>query len=1242
MNIMQWNSQSLTYNKNVFKKFLHDNNIHIAIISETWLKPHVKFNINGYTVVRNDCGNSHNGVAIIIHKSLHFQQVSTHFDDALQNVVIQIQIYRKLITIVSFYCPPNSTPRFNKNKLNTLFKSLSKPMIVAGDFNAHHTVWGCTNIDSRGRDIIDIMEENDLVLLNDGSPTTVGSFSHRPNGLDLTMVSSSLSLSCEWMVCDTPLAGYHLPTVTKYIFDSVSYLAEPSQSIPKYVNHNLVDWSKYKNKVNEELKNYAININDPLDSYDKFCSILSSAMNNSVIKSKTNKQSNLTNPQGGNRKIFLPLPWWNEKCTKVVDNCKQAYVTFKSSASMDNFIAFKRAQAIKKVVLKAECRDSWEKFCSSVNRLVPMSHVWAKMRKFNRTFTYNKSFLSTEWIHDFLHKYTPATVENVPEFGSCNRPDPPPSTAFLNDTFTLVELKSALKSRKDTTCGLDGISYKMLKFLDQSGSQLLLDIINLLWHSNLIPREWKIDCLVPILKPEKDPNVADSYRPITLSSCVGKIFEQLLKQRIEFFIEHNNILPKNQFGFRRGYSARESLSHLSMDVSEARHENKVLVAVFLDIVGAFNNVNLHILSSILTSLQFPKKIVSWIFGFLHGREIFVKYNNNLVGSRFSFKGVSQGGILSPLMFILYIHRLNLELGCDVSNLQFADDLVVYCTGRDVQEINRKLNYSLLGLKKYFDHLNLEVSHEKSKIVIFSSKSTRSIEVFYDNHLLPIESHTRFLGVIFQGNGKWNKYVDCLSDRALKACNILKSLAGISWGSDPKILLTLYKSLVRSHFEYGFMCYSHISNLVEKLNKIQNRCLRIIMGAMISTPIISMQIEANIPPLSLRFKYLKFKFLLSLLSIRNHPLISKLNQCLSQHRSSTYLNKDWPQIKQLKSNYNLNEYTCLPCYSGSYLSKFCEMNIIIDKTLKFKQDVYAKLNEFVEYRHVYTDGAKNNNAVAIAYYDAYIKKGSGYMIPEAASIFTAESSAILASLDHIEQQVYHKWVIVSDCMSVLKALSNPRHDAKTSYIIHLIRQRYFEISQYKSVILFWTPSHVGVFGNDSADFLARSITNTPNVSVSIKQIPLPVSDLLVHVKAKLIQDLKNLWVQVAESKGKWYAEINNKIRSPWFNKDKKYYNRKFFTTLCRLRLGHCRFNAHLHRLNIISSPICNFCNSEPQTLHHIFFDCSTFSVARLVFIDNLLNVYGSAEEIPRSLQQLLRNVNCFKAIYEFIVSTVVDI
>jgi endonuclease/exonuclease/phosphatase (EEP) superfamily protein YafD len=68
--------------------------------------------------------------------------VNTQFDDSLQNVVIQVHIGSKHISIIRFYSPPNCSLRLDKHKLNNLLNSVPKPFILAGDFNAHHILPG--------------------------------------------------------------------------------------------------------------------------------------------------------------------------------------------------------------------------------------------------------------------------------------------------------------------------------------------------------------------------------------------------------------------------------------------------------------------------------------------------------------------------------------------------------------------------------------------------------------------------------------------------------------------------------------------------------------------------------------------------------------------------------------------------------------------------------------------------------------------------------------------------------------------------------------------------------------------------------------------------------------------------------------------------------------------------------------------------------------------------------------------
>lgn len=772
------------------------------ILCETWLRPHHKLKFKEYNMVRLDLGNYHNGVAILIHVKLNYSILQTQYDDSLQNIAIRLKYHNKELSIVSIYSPGNCTPQFSKRKLNNLIDNIPEPIFIAGDFNARHLLWGCSSIDSRGRDVYESLNENNLVILNNGSPTTVGSHIWQPNALDLTMVSPALVLNCEWMVTDDPLGSFHLPVITKILLNICSHNSGVLKSqnqvpFPHQINCKNIDFKKYTKKLDNLLLNHNFDSGDPLRSYVELTDIINVAAKECLLVPHSVKHSHINLTSKKLKKQRIPLPWWNQTCANAVTDAKQAYLAFKENPSELNYLTFKRKQALRKLILNNERKLSWYSLTESFNRTTSLSYIWSMMRKFNKKPKTNNNTTNTDLISSFLMKYTPDTVEHPLDL--CEQYTTASNVNNLTNPFSLAELNAAISSRRDTVCGLDGIPYKMIKCASTDVRKLILDIYNSLWINNLIPTQWKTDCLIPVLKPFKDKDNHESYRPITLTSCMGKIFEQLLKQRLEFYIERNHILPSNQFGLWKGRSSRESISHLQLDIFRSFKQHNPLFAVFFDITGAFNNVNLHILSKELMLLGIPKKIVIWIFNFLHGREVYVKVENFLLGPRESYKGVCQGGILSPLVFLLYINKLNCVLGSGVSNLQYADDLVVYASGSDPRVTVNQLNNSLKKLSNYFSYLNLDINADKTKVVVFNGAGTtqKNYKVFYNHSELVYENSVKFLGVTFMKNMSWNKYVELIKLRASKALNIIKSLSSTYWGSDPKILLNFYKSLVRS-------------------------------------------------------------------------------------------------------------------------------------------------------------------------------------------------------------------------------------------------------------------------------------------------------------------------------------------------------------------------------------------------------------------------------------------------------------
>ncbi|GFW14313.1 RNA-directed DNA polymerase from mobile element jockey [Trichonephila clavipes] len=119
---------------------------------------------------------------------------------------------------------------------------------------------------------------------------------------------------------------------------------------------------------------------------------------------------------------------------------------------------------------------------------------------------------------------------------------------------------------------------------------ILTILINNILKFNHFPDNWKEAIIFPINKPGKDPHLASSYRPISLLSTIGKLTESIILHRLKNFINENNILNPNQYGFTNKLSTLHPLLRLTENISEGLQKKKSMGAVFLDIQKAFDRV----------------------------------------------------------------------------------------------------------------------------------------------------------------------------------------------------------------------------------------------------------------------------------------------------------------------------------------------------------------------------------------------------------------------------------------------------------------------------------------------------------------------------------------------------------------------------------------------------------------------------------------------------------------------------
>ena len=266
-----------------------------------------------------------------------------------------------------------------------------------------------------------------------------------------------------------------------------------------------------------------------------------------------------------------------------------------------------------------------------------------------------------------LNKISPPWVQTDPYWiPSCDENE------FLNCQFDFVEFNIALESKnKKSSPGIDGIDFDIIDRLPLKYKLLLLDIFNEMYQKMNFPEDWKNVFVHFIDKPD-----GDNVRPISLYSCLCKLFETLVKNRLQWWAENNNLIPNSQTGFRKGMSCLNNLTNLNIKIKESFSEKKELLAAFLDVKGAFDSVIIDILLQNLASLGCPKNLVYFIKFLTSERIIYTSMSGD--SPRLIHKGVPQGGVLSPLLYILYVAKIMTNLPKTLNISQFADDIALSC------------------------------------------------------------------------------------------------------------------------------------------------------------------------------------------------------------------------------------------------------------------------------------------------------------------------------------------------------------------------------------------------------------------------------------------------------------------------------------------------------------------------------------------------------------------------------------
>ena len=412
-------------------------------------------------------------------------------------------------------------------------------------------------------------------------------------------------------------------------------------------------------------------------------------------------------------------------------------------------------------------------------------------------YNYYKQLLNTSNCNNTCNNYIENKIhklENIPTFSKIDFP------------IKKEEIqKQIINAKNNKTPGLDCFINEMFKSGYSNISGILVKLFNSIFSSGNFPQNWNKGYIIPLFK-SGDRSKPSNYRGITINNHLSKIFTSVLNNRLTEYLEENNILEKNQIGFKKKSRTTDHLFVIKTIMDKIKNKKcKELYACFVDFKKAFDTIwHKGLLFKLLKNgiagpfYHIIKSMYANVFSSVKCKSGITEYFQ-------CFIGVKQGDSISPTLFNLYINDLMNNLDNDfapiiddtkINCLQFADDLIIFSHSKI--ELQQNLN----KLNEYCTEWKLQINTDKTKVMKLSNHGRISNDKFYiNNNDIEIVREYKYLGIMLTSSCQFTTSQNALLKKSNKACFKLKSMIRNCMVS-PKIQLKLYDQLISPILLYG--------------------------------------------------------------------------------------------------------------------------------------------------------------------------------------------------------------------------------------------------------------------------------------------------------------------------------------------------------------------------------------------------------------------------------------------------------